>query len=200
MQRVSLRADWDVHGLDNVWDYVIEDLGDPEGVLIVDETGFIKKDTHSAVQRQYSSTAGRKKNYPIPTFVACAPASGHASIHRELYLPRTWTGDRARCRAVGLSDEVGFAIKPQQIRAMIERAVQAGTPSAWGAEVAAYGQAGYLRTWLAQEDVAHVPSTNRNDTLTSGNGARLAPTSLPDNADTYSACRCSIRAVLLLVP
>ena len=167
MQRLLRRADWDVDGVrDDVREYVVEQLGEPEGVLIVDETGFLKKGTRSAgVQRQYSGTAGRTENCQIGTFLAYASASGHALIDRELYLPASWTDDRDRCRAAGVPDEVGFATKPQQAQSMIDRAVQAGVPFAWVTGDEAYGQARYLRDWLEQRDIAYVLATKRNDIL-----------------------------------
>ncbi|GAA4491223.1 hypothetical protein GCM10023191_024740 [Actinoallomurus oryzae] len=93
MQRLLRRADWDIDGVrEDLRDYVIEHLGDREGVLIVDDTGFIKKGTRSAgVRRQYPGTAGRTENCQIGTFLAYASACGHALIDRELYLPESWT-------------------------------------------------------------------------------------------------------------
>ena len=77
---------------------MVEHLGDPGGVLVVDETGFLKKGTKSAgVQRQYSGTAGRIENCQIGVFLAYASRNGHALIDRELYLPQSWTEDRPRC-------------------------------------------------------------------------------------------------------
>jgi SRSO17 transposase len=89
MQRLLRWADWDIDGVrDDVRDYVIEHLGEPDGVLIVDDTGFLKKGVRSAgVQRQYSGTAGRIENCQIGTFLAYASPRGHALIDRELYLP-----------------------------------------------------------------------------------------------------------------
>ena len=115
MQRLLRRADWDVDGVrDDVRDYVVEHLGDRAGVLIVDDTGFLKKGTRSAgVQRQYSGTAGRIENCQIGVFLAYATRRGHALIDRELYLPESWTADRDRCRAAGIPDEVEFATKPR---------------------------------------------------------------------------------------
>ena len=103
MQRLLRQADWDVDGVrDDVRDYVIEQLGDRGGVLIADETGFLKKGTRSAgVQRQYSGTAGRTENCQVGVFLAYASARGHALIDRELYLPQSWTEDRDRCRGGG---------------------------------------------------------------------------------------------------
>ena len=110
MQRLLRHADWDTRDVrDDVRDYVVENLGERDGVLIADETGFIKKGTRSAgVQRQYSGTAGRTENCQIGVFLAYASAHGHALIDRELYLPRSWTEDRERCRAAGIPDEVGL--------------------------------------------------------------------------------------------
>src|SRR5829696_7105994 len=106
MQRLLRRADWDVEGVrEDLRDSVVEHLGDREGVLIVDDTGFVKKGTRSAgVQRQYSGTAGRIENCQIGTFLAYRSARGHALIDRELYLPQSWTTDRHRCRAAGIPD------------------------------------------------------------------------------------------------
>src|SRR5215208_6713671 len=91
-------------------DYVLEHLGADDGVLIVDETGFLKKGEHSAgVARQYSGTAGRIENAQIGVFLAYASDKGHALIDRELYLPREWAQDPARCMAAGIPQEVAFA-------------------------------------------------------------------------------------------
>jgi SRSO17 transposase len=165
MQRLLRRADWDIAGVrDDVRAHVVERLGDPDGVLIVDDTGFLKKGTRSAgVQRQYSGTAGRVENCQIGVFLAYRSSRGHALIDRELYLPKSWTEDRDRCRAAGIGDEVGFATKPQQAQAMIERALEAGVPCRWVTADEAYGQVKYLRVWLEQQDLFHVLATRRDD-------------------------------------
>jgi SRSO17 transposase len=172
MQRLLRRADWDVDGVrDDVRAYVVEHLGDRAGVLIVDDTGFLKKGTRSAgVQRQYSGTAGRTENCQIGTFLAYASDVGHALIDRELYLPESWTADRDRCRAAGVPDEVEFATKPRQAMAMLARTFAAGVPFAWVTADEAYGQVKYLRFWLEEHDAAHVLSTRRNDTLITTDG------------------------------
>jgi len=174
MQRLLRRADWDVDGVrDDVRDYVAEQLGDPAGVLIVDETGFVKKGTRSAgVQRQYSGTAGRTENCQIGTFLAYASRYGHALIDRELYLPESWTDDRDRCRAAGIPDEVEFATKPQHAQQMIGRAIDAGVAFSWVTADEAYGHAGYLRTWLEERDVFHVLAVQSNDVLCTTEGDR----------------------------
>jgi SRSO17 transposase len=168
MQRLLRRADWDVDGVrDDVRDYVARHLGDRDGVLIADDTGFLKKGTRSAgVQRQSSGTAGRTENCQVGTFLAYASARGHALIDRELYLPQSWAEDRDRCRAAGIPDEVGFTTKPRQAMAMIARAIEAGVPFRWFTADEAYGQVKYLRVWLEERDVFHVVATRCNDTLT----------------------------------
>ena len=175
MQRLLRRADWDVDGVrDDVRDYVIEHLGDPRGVLIGDETGFLKKGTRSAgVQRQYSGTAGRTENCQIGTFLAYASRHGHALIDRELYLPESWTSDRDRCRSADIPDEVEFATKPRQLIAMLARALEAGVPFAWVTADEVYGQAGYLRDWLEDHDAAYVLAIRCVDTVSTTDNDRV---------------------------
>jgi SRSO17 transposase len=172
MQRLLRWAGWDVDGVrDDLRDYVIERLGAVDGVLMVDDTGFLKKGTRSAgVQRQYSGTAGRTENCQIGVFLAYASAAGHALIDRELYLPESWTGDRDRCRAAGVPDEVEFATKPRQAIAMLARAVAAGVPFGWVTADEAYGQVKYLRVWLEQRDISYVLATRRNDDMLTPDG------------------------------
>jgi SRSO17 transposase len=176
MQRLLRRADWDVEGVrDDVRDYVVEHLGDRSGVLIVDDTGFLKKGVRSAgVQRQYSGTAGRIENCQIGTFLAYASPQGHALIDRELYLPESWIADRDRCRAAGIPAETEFVTKPRQAMAMLARAFDAGVSFAWVTADEAYGQVKYLRVWLEEHDAAYVLSTKVNDTVvtTAGGEAR----------------------------
>jgi SRSO17 transposase len=167
MQRLLRWADWDIGGVrDDVREHVVEHLGRPDGVLILDDTGFVKKGVRSAgVQRQYSGTAGRVENCQIGTFLAYASDRGHALIDRELYLPESWTADRDRCRAAGVPDEVEFTTKPRQGMVMLERAMIARVPFAWVTADEAYGQVKYLRVWLEERDVAYVLATKCNDTL-----------------------------------
>lgn len=168
MQRLLRKADWDVDGVrDDVRDYVVEHLGDPGGVLVGDDTGFLKKGVKSAgVQRQYSGTAGRTENCQIGVFLAYASERGHALIDRELYVPESWTADRDRCRAAGIPDEVEFSTKPRQMIAMLERTVAAGVRFGWFTADEAYGQAGYLREWLEDHEVAYVMVTRRDHQMT----------------------------------
>jgi SRSO17 transposase len=176
MQRLLRVADWDTREVrDDVRDYVIEHLGSPEGVLIADETGFLKKGTRSAgVQRQYSGTAGRTENCQIGVFLAYASPQGHALIDRELYIPASWTQDRDRCRAAGIPEDIGFAAKPQLAQQMLARALEAGVPFAWFTADEVYGQAPYLREWLEARDVFYVVAIKCRDTLTTLEGPQRA--------------------------
>ncbi|WP_213457483.1 IS701 family transposase, partial [Rhizomonospora bruguierae] len=122
----------------------------------------------AGVQRQYSGTLGRTDNCQIGTFLCYVTDAGRALIDRELYLPASWTDDRGRCRAAAVPDEVEFATKPQQARAMLQRAVEAGVPFAWFTADEAYGQNPGLRTWLEDEDIAYVMATRRDDEVASG--------------------------------
>ena len=191
MQRLLRWADWDVDGVrDDLREYVIELLadrvGDRAGVVILDDTGFLKKGSKSAgVQRQYSGTAGRVENCQIGVFLAYATDRGHALIDRELYLPETWTSDRDRCRAAGIPDEVGFQTKPRLAMVMLERAFAAGVPFAWVTADEAYGQVKYLRFWLEQHDAGYVLATKRNDTLVTDTQVTAGPESgVEQRADT----------------
>ena len=176
MQRLLRRADWDVDGVrDDVRGYVIEQLGDRDGVLIADETGFLKKGTRSAgVQRQYSGTAGRTENCQVGVFLAYASPRGHALIDRDLYLPQSWAEDLARRRAAGIPDEAEFATKPRLAQAMIARAIAAGVPFAWFTADEVYGQAKWLQAWLEDQDVSYVMAIRRSDTVTMPAGEQRA--------------------------
>jgi SRSO17 transposase len=165
MQRLLRWADWDVDGVrDDLRGYVVEHLGDPGAVVIVDDTGFLKKGTRSAgVQRQYCGTAGRIENCQIGVFAAYASPAGQALIDRELYLPASWTDDRDRCRGAGIGDEVQFSTKPQLAQALVQRIIDARLPFAWVTADEVYGQVKYLRVWLEERDIAYVLATRRDD-------------------------------------
>jgi SRSO17 transposase len=174
-QHLLNRADWDA-GLvrDQIRAFAVEHLGDPDAVMVGDETGFLKKGTRSAgVQRQYSGTAGRTENSQVATFLAYTSPRGHTLIDRELYIPNeSWIADRERCRGAGIPDEVGFATKPEQLRAMLERAIEAGAPFAWTSADEAYGQNRELRIWMQGEDLHYVMATKCNDTVDGVAGPR----------------------------
>ncbi|WP_442819823.1 IS701 family transposase [Streptomyces sp. NBC_00841] len=159
MQRVLNHYVWDAEALrDDVRDAVVELLGDPEqGILILDETGFLKKGVRSAgVARQYSGTAGRIENSQIGVFLAYGSGKGRALIDRELYLPKGWTSDRERCRVAGIEDDVEFATKPDLGLRMLQRAVEAGIPFGWVTADEVYGQTSRILLWLEEHEIPHV--------------------------------------------
>lgn len=167
VQHLLEGAQWDADAARDVLrDYVVEQVGDAEGVLIVDETGFVKKGIHSAgVQRQYSGTAGRIENSQIGVFLCYAGAGGSAFIDRELYIPRQWINDRSRCEAAGIAQAVEFATKPQLARKMIERALEAGVPCGWITGDEVYGRDRRLRGWLESREQSFVLAVARNEPL-----------------------------------
>lgn len=128
MQRLLNAAGWDAEEVrDDLREYVVEHLGGDEGaVLVVDETGFLKKGTKSVgVQRQYTGTAGKKENCQIGVFLCYASKKGAAFVDRALYLPKSWVGDAERRKEAGVPEEVVFATKPELAEAMLKRALDA---------------------------------------------------------------------------
>src|SRR5918992_1821997 len=194
MQRLLRTAGGDVDGVrDDLRGYVLDQLGDPAGVFVIDETGFIKKGVRSAgVQRQYTGTTGKIDNCQLGVFLAYASPRGRALIDRELYLPKSWTDDRSRCAAAGVPDEVGFATKPELGLAMLERAHAAGVLSGWVTADEGYGQNPTFRRWLADRAVPFVLATRSDDLLTCPDGRRheakaLAALAHPDSWERRSA-------------
>jgi SRSO17 transposase len=158
MQRLLTSARWDPGALrDDVRGYVVEQLGDPGGVLVVDETGFLKKGTKSArVQRQYSGTAGRIENCQVGVFLAYASGKGRALVDRELYLPKEWAADAGRRTEAHVPEQVAFQTKPQLAQQMLERALEGGVPAGWVTADEVYGGDARLRAFLEEQDLAYV--------------------------------------------
>lgn len=158
------RADWDPDAVrDDLRDYVVEALGDPEAVLVLDETGFLKKGTKSAgVARQYTGTAGRIEDAQVGVFLAYTGRHGTAFLDRALYLPKRWTDDPDRCKAAGIPEGTTFATKPALARAMLERAFAARVPAAWVAGDEVYGGDGGLRRWLESQRRPYVLAVRAN--------------------------------------
>ena len=126
-------------------------------MLIVDETGFLKKGLHSAgVKRQYSGTAGRIENSQVGVFLCYGSDQGAALVDRELYIPQEWAADRDRRRAAGIPDTVEFATKPELARRMIGRALDSGAAAAWVAGDEVYGHDSKLRRFLEGRQMAYV--------------------------------------------
>src|SRR5947209_5674059 len=185
MQRLLNHADWNADAVrDDLRDYVIEHLGDDAAVLVIDETGFLKKGSKSAgVGRQYSGTAGRIENCQIGVFLAYAAPAGRTFLDRELYLPRAWIEDPARCREAGIGPEVPFSTKPELAVAMLTRALDAGVPASWVAGDEVYGQHAGLRLALEERGLSYVLAVPVNQYTIGTVDGRIAQT----RVDTLSA-------------
>lgn len=173
MQRLLNFYRWDADAVrDDLRRYVMDNLGDSAGVVVADETGFLKKGTRSAgVQRQYSGTAGRIENCQLGVFLTYVSPRGRALIDRELYLPRSWTDDRDRCGQAGIGDDVEFATKPKQAQRMLARLLAEHGRDAlpWFTADEAYGDNPGLRDWLDTHDLSYVMAVScdhRFDTAT----------------------------------
>lgn len=153
VQRLLSGAHWDAEVVrDDLRAYVVEHLGTPDGVLVIDETGFLKKGAKSVgVARQYSGTAGKVDNCQVGVFLAYASARGRAFLDRALYLPKEWAGDAGRRAEAGVPPGVRFATKGQLAKAMLARAFAAEVPAAWVTGDEVYGDDGHLRRWLEEQ-------------------------------------------------
>jgi SRSO17 transposase len=170
MQHLLAGARWDADGVrDDLRGFVVGHLGDPDAVLVVDETGDLKKGTATAgVQRQYSGTAGRIENCQVAVFLTYAGRGGHALIDRDLYVPKSWTADPARCRAAGIPEGTAFATKPMLARRMIARTLDAGAPAAWISGDEVYGADPGLRADLETRQVGYVLAVARTTQVRTG--------------------------------
>ncbi|NVI86433.1 IS701 family transposase [Actinomadura sp. BRA 177] len=158
LQHLLSRARWDADAVrDDLRGFVVEHLHHQDAVLVVDETGDLKKGTHTVgVQRQYTGTAGRIENSQVAVYLAYSTPLGHAAIDRELYVPRSWTQDAGRCRAAGIPDTVAFATKPALAARMIGRALDAGVIASWVTGDEVYGGNPHLRTDLERRGIGYV--------------------------------------------
>ena len=166
-QRVLSHALWDEEAArDLCRDYAVERLGAAGAVLVVDETGFLKKGKHSAgVARQYSGTAGRVENSQVGVFLAYTSRKGHALIDRRLYLPQVWAEDFGRRRTAKIPEAVPFRTKPEIARAMIARALDAGVPCDWVLGDEVYGADRRLRMMLEARGRPYPLAIRSNDRL-----------------------------------
>ena len=188
VQRLLTAAEWDAEAVrDDLRAYVIEHLGDASGVLILDETGFLKKGSKSAgVARQSSGTAGGQANQQVGVFLAYASTRGCAFLDRALYLPARWANDRERCAAAGIPATVPFATKGQLAQAMLARACAAQVPARWVVGDTVYGT-DELRQWLeaqGQSYVLGVPGTHLIWTAGRQEEAQTLVAGLPPSAWT----------------
>jgi SRSO17 transposase len=183
-QYLLSRADWDADAVrDELRTYSMQHLGDPHGVLVLDETGFLKKGQHSAgVARQYSGTAGKVDNCQIGVFLSYASPLGQVLLDRELYLPQAWTDDRERCRQAGIPGDRRFATTPQLAQQMLARALAAGVPAQWVTGDSVYGDNRPLRRWLEAQPQAYVLAVSGKEYVGLGTQPRQVKailTSLP---------------------
>jgi SRSO17 transposase len=174
VQDFLARMRWDADAVrDDLRAYVVEPLGAADAVLVLDETGFVKKGEQSVgVQRQYSGTAGRIENCQIGVFLGYASRHGHALLDRALYLPQSWAGDAERRRLAGVPEDIAFTTKPKLGLAMLERALAAGVPCAWVTADSVYGADSALRRRLEQRRIGYV--------LAVTSGQRLWPGAVSD--------------------
>jgi SRSO17 transposase len=189
MQSLLGRSSWDADAMrDVVRTEVIASLGDPNGVLVVDETGFLKKGKHSVgVARQYCGTAGRIENCQVGVFLAYASPLGQALIDRRLYLPEAWAGDGARRRQAQVPPTVAFATKPQIACDLIASALDGGVPCAWVLADALYGSDSRLRRLLEGRCQPYVLAVRSNQTLRMLTEEGLLQTDPADLADALPA-------------
>jgi SRSO17 transposase len=168
MQRLLGEAVWDADQVrDDVRSYVADELGEADGVLILDDTGDLKKgDASVGVQRQYTGTAGRIENAQVAVFLAYASSKGRALIDRDVYLPKVWTDDPERCQAAGVPDEVSFATKVALGRRMLTRALDAGVPARWATADEFYGGDRGLRRDLQARSVGYVLAVAKSHRVT----------------------------------
>lgn len=189
MESLLGRSRWEAAALrDRVRDYAIAGLGDPDGVLVVDETAFLKKGEHSVgVARQYSGTAGRIENCQIGVFLSYASRFGHALIDRRLYLPKDWAEDEARRTKTAVPDGLCFLTEPEMTRELIAAALDAGIPCGFVLADALYGSDRRLRHMLGAREQPYVLAVRSNERMRVGGDARELTTS-GDLAAALPAC------------
>ncbi|MFE3854537.1 IS701 family transposase [Streptomyces griseorubiginosus] len=190
LQRLLNGATWNADDVrDDLQTYIADKLGEGDAVLILDDTGFVKKGTTSAgVQRQYSGTAGRTENCQIGVFAAYATTRGRALVDRELYLPKSWTDDRERCRAAKIPDERTFATKPELARTMVLRALASPLPIDWVTADAAYGQEWRFRRLLEETAVGYVLAVPKSQQVPRFGRVDHLFTQAPDEAWEKRSC------------
>jgi len=170
MQRLLNGSQWSAGAVrDDLREYAVEHLGSPDGVLIIDETGFVKKGTESVgVKRQYTGTTGKIDNCQIGVFLCQATEAGTAFLDRELYLPKEWAANPERRRKAGVPGEVKFATKPELAQQMLERAFAEGVPRHWVTGDSVYGASRTLRRWLEEQQQPFVLAVPSNESLWAG--------------------------------
>jgi len=188
LQNLLARASWEADEVrDDLRDYVVDAFGDRSAILVVDETGDVKKGTQSVgVQRQYSGTAGRIENSQVAVYLTYAAPRGHALIDRALYLPKSWVQDPKRCDNAGIpQQDRGFATKPTLATTLIDRAVTAGVPAGWVAGDEVYGADPRLRAAVRAHRLGYVLAIAANRRVPTHAGP-LRVDKLPALIPTYA--------------
>jgi SRSO17 transposase len=167
IQSLLGRSSWSADTLSaRVRSYTLDAIGDPDGVLVVDETGFLKKGAQSVgVARQYSGTAGRIENCQVGVFASYASRWGHALIDRQLYLPKAWANDPGRRAKAQVPEDVTFATKPAMACEMVARLLDEGTPCAFVLADAVYGSDFRFRQMLEDRGQPHVLAVRSTHSL-----------------------------------
>jgi SRSO17 transposase len=183
------RASWSADELrEGLRDYVVDELQAPDGVLIVDETGFLKKGTASVgVKRQYSGTAGKVENCQVGVFLGYASGKGAAFLDRDLYLPKEWADDLPRRQTAGVPAAVTFATKPELARRMLGRAFEGGVVARWVTADEAYGSDGAFRSALEDRQQAYVLAVRSNEVVWRNRGHGPAQETVAEVAESVSA-------------
>jgi SRSO17 transposase len=158
IQQFLYRGAWEADRVrDRLQTYVIDNLGEKDGVLIVDETGFLKKgDKSVGVIRQYSGTAGRIENCQVGVFITYASQKGFTMIDRQLYIPKEWIEDLPRCRLAMVPEQITFQTKPQMAADMLKKAEERHVPFLWATADSVYGEDHRIRRWLEQRQKGYV--------------------------------------------
>ncbi len=167
VQRLLATAHWDADQVrDDLRAYVVEHLGHPEAVLVIDETGFLKKGTKSVgVKRQYCGTAGKRENCQVGVFLAYASPGGRTFLDRELYLPEEWASDPARRKEAGVPETIAFATKPKIARQMLKRTLDGRLPAGWVTADSVYGADYQLRQDLVKRQLRYVVGVTSTQAL-----------------------------------
>ncbi|GAA3898135.1 hypothetical protein GCM10022207_78100 [Streptomyces lannensis] len=176
MQHLLSRACWDADRVrDDIRDFVVEYLGNRDSILVVEETGDLKKGAASVgVQRLYTGTAGRIENSQVAVYLVYSTPVGHAAIDRTLYIPRSWTQDPERCRAAIIPDNTGFATKPVLATEMIAQALDAGVTVACVTADGVYGGDPLLSAELECRQIAYVLAVSRKRPISPHAGVSTA--------------------------
>ncbi|MDX2939556.1 IS701 family transposase [Streptomyces ipomoeae] len=184
-QNLLNRAQRDADAVrDDMRAYAAERLGEPDGVLVIDETGFLEKgDTSAGVQRQCSGTAGRTENCQVAVFAAYASRRGRTLVGRELYLPKSWTSDRERCRAAKVPDSRGFAAKTESARILVTRALASPLPFSRVTADALYGQDRQFRRMPEEAGLGYAVAVPKSQQIKSLAGCRRIDQLIGDAPD-----------------